>query len=68
MIVNGLTVMNTHTVPASGVTTRYCVRPSVIRHVMYVLNEDVFVLLLILYFRKDMKMIFFSFVVRKMTN
>ena len=37
MIVNGLTVI---LIPL-GVTTRYYVRPSVIRHVMYVLNEDV---------------------------
>ena len=39
MIVNGLTVILI--VIPSGVTTRYCVRPSVIRHVMYELNEDV---------------------------
>ena len=39
MIVNGLTVM-VILIPL-GVTTRYYVRRSVIRHAMYVLNEDV---------------------------
>ena len=39
MIVNGLTVI-VILIPL-GVTTRYYVRRSVIRHVMYVLNEDV---------------------------